>query len=455
MLVRFNGIPHQPGFFKQRVQPLRFRSAEQDGNKENRRMAELAQKYPVLQRMFELIDISSATPQEDPGHHQVVEKNLTRIRTLITRRFREIGITDIEQNEYGALIIRVPGSPGYENARPLLLTAHMDIVPADRQNPTRPVIRTLKTIEGEEFIATDGTTTLGADDKGGIAMIIENVAQLRQKPHVPIEILLSPDEESSCNSLRQMDTSKFRAKEVLVVDEFYDFRVTNGLASSVLIDINVSGTNGGHSGGDINKPNRLNAIMLLNRVLSKLGTGTIAEHPKHPGVPLISKNLGLVHGGSAPNAIPESASATFMLRSFDRKAQEEELARIARILKSFEKHHQRTQPNLKLEMAAQEEYPPWQGHPHSVLPPLCVQASKEIGGPPVRVGPFHVAAQASILANKTNHYGEPFDAVLIGPRIEEAHTVRERIDWKSLVRVNEWLGKIIELYTSRAKQNRL
>lgn len=414
------------------------------------RMAELATQYPVIKRMFDLIDIPSATPQKDPRYQGEITRHMERVKALVIQSFRQAGVTNIEQNPQGSLIIRVPGSPGYENARPLMLTAHMDIVPGDINNPTRPINRQFKAMNGREFITSDGTTTLGADDKGGLAMILDNVARLRDKPHAPLEIILSPDEESSCDSLKTLDTSQFKAKNVLVVDEFYDFQVTNGLASAVMIDVSVTGTNGGHSGDDINKPNRLNAILLLSNILKKLGTGVIADHPNHPGLPLISKNLGLIQGGSAANSIPESASATLMLRSFDRPAQERELARIQTVLKNAERYYKATQPNLKITMQSSEEYPPWQGDPNSPLLPLCKQASREMGGPEVQVKMGHAAAQASILANKTNANGDRFDAVLIGPHIEEAHTCRERIDWKTLVQANNWLGNIIELYTRQA-----
>lgn len=423
----------------------------QHSNVGQQAMDRLAQQYPVIRLMFDMIDIPSATPQPDPRHKASVDQNLDRVRQVIARFLQTVGNAQVEQNEFGSLIVRVPGSPGLENARPLMLTAHTDIVPGDPNDPTRPVKRMFKVINGREYITSDGTTTLGADDKGGLAMILDNVARLNGKPHVPLEIVLSPDEESSCDSLKKLDTSKFKAKHVLVVDEFKSFRATTGLASAVPIEISIQGTHGGHSGEDINKPNRLNAIALMGRLVNKLGTGVVSYHPQHPQIPFISKNLGLMRGGVAPNGIPESASATYMLRSFGVKEQEAELARMQRIVANYQRRHKSTQPtNFRIAMKHTEEYPAWQADPKSILPPLLQQASKAMNGPKVEVGPTHAAAQASILANKTNAYGERFDAVLIGPHIEEAHTVRERVDWKSVVEVNDWLGRIIDAYTRQA-----
>ncbi len=414
-------------------------------------LVQLAQKYPVIHRMLELIAIPSATPQTDPRFTDVIQQNLDRIRQVIVKRFQEVGVTQIEHNRSGALVIRVPGTGGYEKARPLMLTAHMDIVAGDPANPSKPVRPSLKIINGTEFIVTDGTTTLGADDKGGLAMILEVVSRLRNKPHVPLEILLSPDEESSCDSLRNLDTRRFKAKHVLVVDEFYEYQLTTGLASAVNVKVSVEGTQGGHSGDDINRPNRLNAIELLNRITQKMGTGVISYHPQYPKIPFISKNLGLIQGGSAPNAIPESAQAIYMLRSFEKKAQNAELNRMESILRSYRKQYKRTQPNLKLKLRWDEEYPAWLADPKSPLPKICTQAAQALGQKKVNVLPSHAAAQASILATKKNAYGEAFDAALIGPNIQEAHTVRERLDWKSLVRSTDWLEQIIETYSLKSK----
>lgn len=434
-----------------------FGAVENPANPDAVRLNQLAAQHPVLATMFKLIDIPSATPQKDPRHQAAVTHAMDRMRTLLTQEFQALGVTDITVDPNGSLLVRVPGSYGYENKRPLLLTAHMDIVAGDPNNPTRPIQRRIVMDEGREFIATDGTTTLGADDKGGIAMILDNVAKLMGKhpdrrqpiPHAPLELLFSPDEESSCDSLKKLDTSRIRARHAIVVDEFDPFKVTTGLASAVSIKLDISGLPGGHSGADIHKPNRINAIVLLSKMLREIGTGVIKMDPQHH-IPLISKNIGLVKGGSAPNAIPETAEAEIFLRSGDKALQEKEIARIREIVSRYQQQYGAMAPNMTLDLEVKEEYPAWQGDPGSPIRQWATAASANMNGPKVEVGPIHAAAQASILANKTNAYGEPFDAALIGPYIKEAHTVRERVDWQSVVSGSRWLGEIIREYTRRS-----
>lgn len=418
-------------------------------------MQQLSTQYSVMKTFFDLVAIPSATPQKDPRFADGVNQNLKKVEDLIVSKFQALGVTNITRAANGSLIVRLPGSPGMENRMPLMLTAHMDIVAGDPENPNRLVKPRLIQDGTRQYIASDGTTTLGADDKGGIAMILDTVARLQGKhpeqtvplPHIPLELVFSPDEESSCDSLKTLDTSQFKARHVLVVDEFDAFKVTTGLASAVMIDVDIQGILGGHSGADINKPNKLNAILLAAEIAQALGTGVIATHPTVPSIPLISKNIGLVQGGSAFNAIPEKAKLSIMMRSASQEAQNAELERMRNTLKGIETKYKAMQPGLTLKMTAQEEYPAWEADPASPLPPLLSQAATQMGGPAVTVGPIHAAAQASILANKTNSRGEKFDAVLIGPHIEEAHTTRERMDWQSLVESRKWLGQIIKNYT--------
>lgn len=428
---------------------------EKPETQEQAKMRMLAAQYPVVAKMFELVDIPSATAQDDASSEikQALDMQMKRMKAKVVQSLLDAGVQakQIEQNELGSLIVRIPASAGLEHLRPLMLTAHLDIVAGNKQDPTKQVVRRLVSQNGREYITSDGTTTLGADDKGGLAMILENVKRLQNKPHCPLEIIFSPDEESSCDSLRKLDTTKFKAKHAIVVDEFYEFQATNGLASSMNIKINVQGTQGGHSGENIGDPNVLNAIEVLDRLTRKIKTGVMEWHPQYPKLPLISKNLGIKTGGEASNAIPEQAFAYFLMRSFDKGKQDAEVARIEKLASNMERYYkQRKQPaSFKINVETYEDYPAWQGDPKSILPGVCQKASEVMKGPLVKVEPTHAAAQASILANMKNAYGETFDAVLVGPHIEEAHTKRERIDWQSLVRADQWLGHIIDEYTKK------
>ena len=527
------------------------------------RLAALKEKYPVLNTMLDLIEVPSATPQTDLKFAPAVELEMNTMRARVEKHLLAAGVQQdwISHDPAGSLVVRIPASEGYENKKPLMLTAHMDIVAGDETDPTR----TVKPQLDRDWITSDGTTTLGADDKGGLAMILDNVARVPGKhplqqtpiPHAGLELIFSPDEESTLESLKNLDTSQLKAKHVLVVDEFDAFKVTTGLASAVPIKINVSGFPGGaasgqqaklsvsgfpggHSGDDIDKgrPNALfalfnaigklggdvlsikggrapnaipesaqatvslpegtsasnaqavmthaqsyyaghgapnaqfsvelenqaaaastqkastaNPVQALINALRKIGTGVIAMQPDN-SMPVISKNTAIIKAGQGSDDVPRNAEVEIFLRSGNAAMQRAELARIQKLLANAQRYYRgHGVPNAKFEMQWHEEYPAWEGDPNTPLKGWAVKASEvmkesEPGTPKVEIGAVHAAAQASILANKTNADGEQFDAVLIGPQIEEAHTVRERTNWQTLLKANQWLGEIIRQYTN-------
>lgn len=189
------------------------------------------------------------------------------------------------------------------------------------------------------------------------------------------------------------------------------------------------------------------------RTLHRIGTGVIAMKPDN-SMPEISKNTAIIRGGGAPDTYPQNAEVEVFLRSGNVAMQRAELARIQKLLGNAQRYYRgHGVPNARFEMNWHEEYPAWEGDPNTPIKDWATKAGDVMREydpttPQVEVGAVHAAAQASILANKTNARGEQFDAVLIGPQIEDAHTVRERVNWQTLLKANQWLGEIIRQYSA-------
>jgi len=141
---------------------------------------------------------------------------------LLEGELRELGVGDVELDENGYLIARLPANAGTFAATPAIgFMAHVDTAAEAPGSNVRPQIRenydgsiiVLKdgiTIDPAEFpelrdrigdtiITSDGTTLLGADDKAGVAEIITAVEWLSQNPDTgrgEIEIIFTPDEET-------------------------------------------------------------------------------------------------------------------------------------------------------------------------------------------------------------------------------------------------------------------
>ena len=81
-------------------------------------------------------------------------------------------------------------------------------------------ILTLKNMIGFDIITTDGTTLLGADNKAGVAEIMDAVNYLLTHPevkHGTIKICFTPDEEVG-RGTEKFDVKKFGAKYAYTVD---------------------------------------------------------------------------------------------------------------------------------------------------------------------------------------------------------------------------------------------
>ncbi|MDJ0809628.1 MAG: aminoacyl-histidine dipeptidase [Desulfobacterales bacterium] len=221
----------------------------------------------------------------------------------------------------GNLVIRMPASPGFEQAPVIVLQGHMDMVcektpDSDHDFEKDPI----SVIRDGDWLHADGTT-LGADN--GIALALALVAG-ESLPHPPLELLFTVDEESGLIGANRLDASLVRGKVLINIDSEDDNVFTIGCAggeetrirlalafespgaAQAYFELTVGGLRGGHSGIDIHKP-RANANRILGRLLV-----TIA---KHEGFRLAS-----LAGGSAHNAIPRDARAVVGVAPGEAKA---------------------------------------------------------------------------------------------------------------------------------------
>ncbi|MCB0729767.1 MAG: peptidase T [Ignavibacteriae bacterium] len=178
-------------------------------------------------------DEESTTFPSDP-------KQLELSKDLVTE-LKEIGLQDAHMDENGYVIATLPSNT--EKDVPVIgFIAHVDTSPAVSGKNVNPQIvknyqggdlklmngavidaennPELKDMIGFDIITTDGTTLLGADDKAGIAEIIDAVNYLVQHPevkHGTIKICFTPDEEVG-RGAEKFNVEKFGAKFAYTID---------------------------------------------------------------------------------------------------------------------------------------------------------------------------------------------------------------------------------------------
>lgn len=157
--------------------------------------------------------------QSCPGQMQVpsTEKQFDLAR-LLEKEMKEMGLQNVRCDEHCYVYGTLPSNVEKEIA-PIGFIAHMDTAPDFSGKDVKPqIIRyeggnlslsdtvimkesdfpILKGLVGEELITTDGTTLLGADNKAGVAEIMDAMAHLIENPqisHGEIKIAFTPDEE--------------------------------------------------------------------------------------------------------------------------------------------------------------------------------------------------------------------------------------------------------------------
>ncbi len=160
----------------------------------------------------------------------------------LAEEMKEMGMSGVFVDDHAYAYGFLPATPGLENRKALGLIAHMDTVDDCGGTDTHPrVVRDydgqpiplgdsgrvldpavfphLKDCVGKTLITTDGTSVLGADDKGGVAEIMTLCEKLiREKiPHGPLSICFTPDEEIG-HGAELLDLKKFGAEFAFTVD---------------------------------------------------------------------------------------------------------------------------------------------------------------------------------------------------------------------------------------------
>lgn len=232
---------------------------------------------------------------------------------------------EVKQDAVKNVIIRKPGTAGYENAKPVLLQGHMDMVCEKEADSTHDFMKDpiAFIVDGDSIHADK--TTLGADDGIAIAMALA-VLDSNDIPHPPLEVLCTVAEETGMDGAEGLNVADINARTLINIDseEEGEFLVacSGGIEAffhlpitwtdlekgKKLVTLKVSGLFGGHSGSDINK-GRGNAIKLLARVLYALSKEC-------------TYNIVSISGGTKHNAIPREATVCIAIdEKFETKVQ--------------------------------------------------------------------------------------------------------------------------------------
>lgn len=255
----------------------------------------------LVQEFMELVQIDSET------------KNEGVIAPVLKEKFQALGVEVIEDDSkertgYGAgnLICTLYGEKREADA--IYFTSHMDtVVPG---NGVKPSIK-------DGYIVTDGTTILGADDKAGIAAMLEAVRVLKEQKieHGTIQFIITVGEESGLVGAKELDPKLLKAKYGYALDS--DGPVGDIIVAAptqAKLNVVVLGKTA-HAG--VAPEKGISAITVAAKAIAKMPLGRIDEET--------TANIGRFEGGTQTNIVCEHVSIVAEARSLVQEKMEKQV----------------------------------------------------------------------------------------------------------------------------------
>jgi len=193
---------------------------------------------------------------------------------------------------HGNLIARLEGKSS-STKEPVLFGVHADTVKPGKK--IEPVLK-------DGIIRPQGPTILGADDKAGIAELLEALRTAERHP--PLEIVVSVGEEIGHLGSKNLDRSLLKSKLGFVIDTESIDHVVIGGPSHMRLNVDVIGK-AAHAG--MNPEKGISSIKAAAYAISMLREGWIDEET--------TVNVGIIHGGEILNAVPERTNVKIECRS--------------------------------------------------------------------------------------------------------------------------------------------
>lgn len=306
--------------------------------------------------------------QSDPASdtHPSTEKQ-KELSKLLLRELWGMGITRAEMDAYGYVYATIPSNSSKKNVPAICFCSHVDTAPDCSGTNVKPIYHryydekdiilpddTSMVLGADKFpylkehinhgiITASGLTLLGADDKCGVAIIMEAALFFMQNPatrHGDIRILFTPDEEVGKGTAK-VDMEKLGASFGYTMDGgpagSLEDETFNADAATIIIEGVI--VHPGYAKGKL-----VNALKIAGAVLDAL--------PKHEWSPETTEGReGFVHPVSL-GGIAEKATIQFIVRDFELTGLQAHHDRLSTLASSIVDQH----PGAKMEYIIKEQY---------------------------------------------------------------------------------------------------
>ena len=227
------------------------------------------------------------------------------VAEFVKKYFSDLGLTVEEDGaaesiggDCGNLLVRMPGKNSA--ARTLTIASHLDtVLPTEK----------LKVVEKDGVYYSDGSTILGADDRAGVAVMLECARVLVEEggSPIPLELLFTVAEERGLFGAKALRKGWLKGEYLYILDSDGPVgRIVNGAPFGVKIAVTVKGKSA-HAGMD--PESGVSAVVIASRAIAKMKLGRIDE--------ITTANIGTISGGQAQNIVPELVDVVGEVRSIE------------------------------------------------------------------------------------------------------------------------------------------
>jgi tripeptide aminopeptidase len=397
----------------------------------NPEMSSLNFTHTVTERFLRYVTIDTQSDPESPTSPST-EKQKYLGRVLVGE-LKAIGVEDAHLDDYGYVYATIPANTD-KKVPVICFCSHMDTSPDCSGKDVKPqvvknyrggditlsadptqVIRfaehpALKNQIGNDIITTDGTTLLGADNKAGVAEIMDAAHFFINNPdvkHGTIKILFTPDEEVG-RGVDNVDLKKLGADFAYTMDGESAGSVEDETFSADGATITIQGVSAhpGYAKGKME-----HAIKIAAAIVERL--------PKEGCSPeTTSGKQGFLHPIGITGAL-EQATLSFIVRDFTEEGLKEKEALLEGIVKDVMKDYPRSTYRFEVKEQYRNMKQVIDRHPHILE--YAIEAIRRAG-----LRPMRTAIRGGTDGSRLSFMGLPCPNIFAGE-----HAFHSRLEWVS------------------------
>lgn len=401
-------------------------------------------KFTCVDRFLKYVKYDTQSDEESISFPST-EKQKTLAKDL-AKELKQIGLKDAQMDEWGYVMATLPSNTD-KKVDPIAFIAHIDTSPAVTGANVNPMIRKnyqggdiklenggwiitvkdnpeLKDMIGYDIITTDGNTLLGADNKAGVAEIVDAMNYLITHPeikHGDIKVCFTPDEEVG-RGTEKIDLNKLGAKYAYTIDgsALGELETETFSADAVVIKFIGKNIHPGYA-----KNIMINSIKVASYFISSL--------PKDALSPETTDGRdGYVHC-TAVNGNEEFTTVKFIIRDFETS----KLKEYEELLKKLAEEALAQYPGSKMEFQIIEQYRNMKEvldkYPH--LTDYAIEAMERLGIKPI-LHPIRGGTDGSRLS----FMGLPTPNIFAGE-----HSFHSQLEWVAIQDMEMAVKTIVEV----------